>query len=148
MYPLGHIPLAYFMVKIIQKYSKGKFNLYYVMLISVLPDIDFIIPIVKHRGITHSITALILFSVILLLFNGNNVVIYVVSYFSHIFADLITANGVQLYAPLSTRNIVLRSLYISSKYVTFVEITLFIIFIVTLIFNGDINKIRGDIREL
>ena len=82
------------------------------MLISVLPDVDFIIPIIKHRGITHSIIGLVLFSLILLVFNCKNYMSYSVSFFSHIFADLITANGVQLYAPLSTQNVILRLIYI------------------------------------
>ena len=114
---------------------------------SLLPDIDFIISVVRHRGITHSLFALLFVSIILLRFNYKESFFYVVTYFSHIFADLITANGVLLYAPLSTRFIILRALYIPSKYLFWVEVTLFLMFLIALLLTGDYRKVWMDSEE-
>lgn len=55
MFPLGHFAIGYFTGLIIQRYTKEDFNIFLIWLISLSPDIDFLIPFVEHRGPTHSI---------------------------------------------------------------------------------------------
>lgn len=87
-----------------------------IMLGSLLPDIDhknskinnkikiskLLTFIIKHRGVTHSILALILLSVLLWRFAGELYAISLfIGYSSHLLIDAITKEGVCLFSPLS-----------------------------------------------
>lgn len=55
MYAVGHLSLGYLFAKGSAKILKQDINLPLVFLLSLIPDIDLLIPGVEHRTITHSI---------------------------------------------------------------------------------------------
>ena len=67
MYPLGHMALGYFSARATRSVTKGNYNLFLVWFISVSPDIDMLIPFLTHRGATHSLVAILIFAVPVLL---------------------------------------------------------------------------------
>lgn len=58
MFAVGHLSLGYLFAKGSAKLLKQDINLALVFLLSLIPDIDLIIPGVEHRTITHSIIVL------------------------------------------------------------------------------------------
>ena len=106
MYPLGHMALGYFSARATRSVTKGKINLFLVWFISVSPDIDVLIPSLTHRGPTHSLAAILIFAVPVLVLRREWLP-YVASLGSHaLIGDLITGTnhspGSMLFWPFSS----------------------------------------------
>ena len=104
MFAVGHLALGYLIGKASSKTLNIKVDTSLLFAFAVLPDIDFLIPFLKHRGPTHSLITLgIAFIPSLLLF-GRKTIPYAIVYLQHLVpGDYITAGGIQLLWPLSTR---------------------------------------------
>jgi membrane-bound metal-dependent hydrolase YbcI (DUF457 family) len=107
MYPLGHIALGYFSARATNRITGGNFILLGVWFLSVFPDIDVLIPFLIHRGPTHSLAAILVFFVPVVLFRREWLP-YVTSFGSHaLIGDLITGAkrtpGIMLFWPVSSR---------------------------------------------
>jgi membrane-bound metal-dependent hydrolase YbcI (DUF457 family) len=90
MYFLGHMALGYFSARATRSVTRGNFNLFLVWFISVSPDIDVLIPFLSHRGPTHSLVAILVFAVPVLLLRREWLP-YVAGLGSHaLIGDLIT----------------------------------------------------------
>jgi len=102
MFAVGHIALGYILGKITADLTKTRVNLPLIFGISILPDIDLLIPWISHRGPTHSIiTVLILFTP-LIFSSGRKTLPYTIAYAQHsLIGDYITGNGVQLFWPIN-----------------------------------------------
>ena len=99
MSPLGHFALAFFMAEIAKRYSKNEYNLLWVWFVSLLPDIDFFIPFIRHRGPTHSVIVLLFITfVIIIVFRKGFV--YLAALGSHLIGDYFTDYGCQLFWPV------------------------------------------------
>ena len=61
MYAVGHLALGYLSGKTASKILNVSINLPLIFLISVLPDIDLVIPTLHHRGPSHSIVVFSIF---------------------------------------------------------------------------------------
>ena len=93
MYLLGHMALGYFSARATRSVTRGYFNHYLVWFISVSPDIDLMIPPLTHRGPTHSLVAILMFAVPVLLLRREWLP-YVASLGSHaLIGDLITGTS-------------------------------------------------------
>ncbi len=106
MYPLGHMALGYFSARITRRATRSDFNLLVLWLISFSPDIDVLIPSLTHRGPTHSLAAILIFAVPVLLFQREWLP-YVAGLGSHVLiGDLITGTnhspGSMLFWPFSS----------------------------------------------
>ena len=106
MYPLGHVALGYFSARATRSVTGRKFNLFLVWFISVSPDIDVLIPSLTHRGPTHSLAAILIFAVPVLLLRREWLP-YVAGLGSHaLIGDLITGTngmaGSMLYWPFTS----------------------------------------------
>ena len=55
MFAIGHMSIGYLFAKGSAKLLKTEINLLLVFLLSILPDIDLLIPPLQHRTVTHSI---------------------------------------------------------------------------------------------
>ena len=55
MFAIGHMSIGYLFAKGSAKLLKIKINLLLVFILSILPDIDLLIPLLQHRTVTHSI---------------------------------------------------------------------------------------------
>lgn len=102
MYLLGHIALGYFAAKAISKITNEDINIPIIWLVSLLPDIDFFIPGLEHRGPTHSIVIALLFFLpfFILLKRGFA---YFAALASHsVIGDYFTKYGCKLFWPINS----------------------------------------------
>ena len=102
MYPLGHVALGYFAAKATQKITHTKYITTLIWLLSLLPDIDIIIPPLTHRGPTHSIIVATTTFIPFLIAYRIKALPYLAALASHAIGDIVTAYGIQLYWPLSS----------------------------------------------
>jgi len=82
----------------------------YALLFGILSDLDFIVGI-KHRSMTHSIVFLLSVSILSGMINGSIAVSAFIGIGMHIFLDMLTKQGVQLYWPLKKRVRIARLAY-------------------------------------
>lgn len=142
MYPLGHIALGYLMAKTTKKVTGYSFNTPLVWFFSILPDFDVFIPIIEHRGATHSITLIAIFAIPVLLKYTQGTP-YLVAFASHsIIGDYFTSYGTKLFWPFSNdwykADFTLR---VGAPLETMLELTLFTIMIILIIHERYFKKI-------
>jgi len=128
MFAVGHLALGYITGKVADRLLKVKSNIFLLLLVSVIPDIDILIPGLEHRGPTHS---LIIFGILLIpiiLLYGKKAVPYSIALVQHsLIGDCIT-EGTQLLWPL-TSHIYGTGMEITSLPNILLEWCLFLIFI-------------------
>ena len=101
MYAVGHLALGYLFGKAAEKLLNLKVNLPLLFLASIISDIDLLIPGLEHRGPTHSLIILTLFSLPLFAIYGKNTAPYFIALTQHsLIGDYLTG-GVQLLWPLT-----------------------------------------------
>ena len=83
MYAVGHIALGYILGKITANLTKTRINLPLIFGLSILPDIDLIIPRISHRGPTHSIITVLILFTSLFFYYGRKILPYIVAYAQH-----------------------------------------------------------------
>ena len=151
MFAVGHIALGYITGKITGKLTKHDPNIPLLWTISLLPDIDFLIPGIIHRGPTHSlILALIIFAPFLIK-RPKKTLTYFAALLTHsAIGDFITYGGVMLLWPLSSEMIGYRSpLTMGRAAETHIELALFAALILILIALGDLkNLLTTENRNL
>jgi membrane-bound metal-dependent hydrolase YbcI (DUF457 family) len=105
MFAVGHLSLGYLFAKGSAKLLKKEINLPLVFILSLIPDIDILIPVIQHRTITHSIiTSTVAFLPFFLLY-GTTAVPYFLALAQHgLVGDFITGGtqGTQLLWPLTS----------------------------------------------
>jgi hypothetical protein len=91
MFPVGHLCWGYISGRATSYLMKVDCNLPLLFLVSVAPDIDFLIPGLTHRTITHSVVIYVLFSIPLFFKYGRKTFPYLMAVCSHSFADYLGA---------------------------------------------------------
>ena len=145
MYLPGHMALAYFSARGIQRITGYRFNLIIVWTLAILPDIDLLIPNLQHRGPTHSLAAIILVFLISYI-HERKWMPYVAAFASHaLLGDLFTRGGClvgggylsgsNLLWPINNSWIGIPLLSMGSSSEIATEITLFLIMTVLLLYN-------------
>jgi membrane-bound metal-dependent hydrolase YbcI (DUF457 family) len=101
MYLLGHVALGYFAAKTVRRITHENFSIPLIWLVSLLPDIDLLIPGLQHRGPTHSIIiTLLLFTPILIILKRG--LAYLAALATHtVIGDYFTSYGCQLLWPIN-----------------------------------------------
>ena len=84
---ITHIPLLYLGIGLIG---------------SIFPDYDKKLHI-KHRGITHTLLALILTTATISIFNINLALAWSIAYLSHLIGDCVTVMGIPAFYPFSDK---------------------------------------------
>lgn len=113
-FAVGHLALGYVLSKLTSQATKTKINIPLILTLSVIPDIDILIPFVEHRGPSHSIImAIVVFFPTFVLYR-KNVFPYFVALIQHsLIGDYIAGGRVQLFWPLTSQpygmNISIRS---------------------------------------
>jgi len=102
MYAVGHLALGYLSGKVTSKILNVNINIPLLFLVSVLPDIDLLIPGIEHRGPIHSVIVFsLLFLPAFILFR-KRAIPYFVALIQHILiGDYLTGNT-QLLWPITT----------------------------------------------
>ena len=92
MYIPGHLALGYFAASLTDKATGNRHRLLYVWFFSMLPDVDLLLPFMSHRGVTHSLAAVM--ALMALSLYRRDMLPYAASYASHVLVgDLVTGGG-------------------------------------------------------
>jgi len=96
--------LGYLVAKLTAQATETRMNIPLVMTLSVIPDIDILLPFIEHRGPFHSILmATIIFVPILVLYGKKGLPYYVALIQHSLLGDYISGGRVQLLWPLTQR---------------------------------------------
>jgi len=102
MFAVGHLALGYLTGKATSKTFKTDANIPLLLVLSILPDIDLLIPGLRHRGPTHSIILLSLLFIPSFALYRKKTVPYFVALIQHsLLGDFIAGGGTQLLWPLT-----------------------------------------------
>ena len=103
-YAVGHFAIGYILAKLTSKMTKTKFNVALILTLSVIPDVDILIPPIVHRGPTHSILmAFIIFIPIFALYHKNALPCFAALIQHSLISDYVAGGKVQLLWPLTTQ---------------------------------------------
>jgi len=107
MFAVGHLSLGYLFAKGSAKLLKQEINLPLIFLLSLIPDIDIIIPGLQHRTITHSIIVAIILFIPIFTFYRTKAVPYLIALVQHsLIGDFVTggayAEGTQILWPITS----------------------------------------------
>jgi len=139
---LGHLALGYISSKALQRYLKYDINILYLAIFSLLPDIDFLFQNIKHRGPTHSLSAILLLFVMAII--SSRLIPYLIAFCSHIIGDLITSQGVQLLWPIYKNNYKIPIPFLYGWNQLLIEFTLFILAMLLIYYFKDYKNILGS----
>lgn len=102
MFAVGHLALGYICGFATSKTFKTNLNIPLVLLLSVIPDIDMLIPQLQHRGPTHSIiTAVIIFIPFFIIYK-KKATPYFTALTQHFLIGDFIVGDVQLFWPVNT----------------------------------------------
>lgn len=140
-FAVGHLALGYIFSKTIAKLMKVKLDIPLIFLFAVIPDIDFILPFLKHRGPTHSIViAFVLFLPIFATYK-KNATPYFVSLLQHsLIGDYISGGKTQFLWPLIITSFGIN-LSLQHQMNIIIESVMFFISIILLLKSKDILKL-------
>jgi len=114
MYAVGHLATGYLSGKAVSKLAQVDVNIPLLFALSIIQDIDLLIPGLKHRGPTHSIIILCLLFLPAFVFYRKKAAPYFAALIAHpLVGDGITG-GAQLLWPLTTSDYGMRTVITSS----------------------------------
>ena len=138
MFAVGHTALGYLAAKITNRATKQNPNIPIIWTLSVLPDIDFLIPGIQHRGPTHSILLLLIAFTPLIIIKKEKIAPYLAAALTHTLIGDLPTGAVQLLWPLSTKWIGYpMKICMKNPLEANIELLLFIILIATMIISKD-----------
>lgn len=151
MYSLGHIALGYIFGKISSKVLETELNIPVLWTITVLPDIDILIPGLPHRGPTHSLFVAMILFIPAIVIAGMRAIPYAVSFITHsVLGDTLTG-GCALLWPFSWRFVRftrIRSLEVGTVSESYIELALFLILLSILMYSKDGSHFfRGTLQN-
>ena len=144
MLAFGHIALGYITGKIVSKATDQSINIPAIWTLSLLPDIDLLIPYLQHRGPTHSIiVALIIFTPLFIIASWKAAP-YFASLASHsLIGDYLTGRT-QLFWPLSLEWFEYeRAMRLRSALELYTEFALFAVMIAILVLSRNLVHTRA-----
>jgi len=149
MFAVGHIASGYIIGRILNKAIGESQNLPALWTLSLLPDIDLLIPGLCHRGPTHSIiVALLIFTPLLIIRSRKTIPLFAALATHSLLSDYITDGGVKLFWPISSEVMKYEStIMMGTKIETYIELTLFSMLILTLIISKDYNSLFDSDRR-
>jgi hypothetical protein len=101
LYAVGHLALGYLMGKGVGGLLKRKPNVALLLLLAALPDVDLLIPGLKHRGPTHSLLISLLIFAPLFVAYGTKAVPYFMALIQNALNGDFITEGAQLFWPLT-----------------------------------------------
>jgi hypothetical protein len=141
-FAVGHLALGYLTGKASGGLLKQKINIPLILTVSIIPDIDMLIPGLYHGGPTHSIVLILALAFPAILMWKTQTIPYVLALLTHpVIGDFLTRfntdMGVQLFFPISSNwysagSEAYRQLY------TYTEFALFAAFLIALLATRDI----------
>ena len=137
---MGHFALGYITGKLAAKIVKCEVNIPLILTLSILPDIDILIPFFEHRGPTHSTVIGALVFLPLFLMWGRKALPYFIALTQHsLLGDFLIGGEVQLLWPITPEFYGITWLGIKSVANVAFEWTLFTVFIIVLFKSRDLQ---------
>jgi len=144
MFAVGHLALGYISGKGAARFLNVSVNVPLVFLASILPDIDFLVPGLMHRGPMHSIVLYaVVFIPIIVLYRRIGIIYFLCVAQHLVLGDFLTAGygeGIQLLWPLSLNGYSAGISWVSAASV-YLEWIFFIICITWMFKSGDLRKL-------
>ncbi len=104
MYAVGHLALGHICGFLTSKASKTDINMPLILLLSVIPDVDILIPQLQHRGPTHSIVAAFIVFIPFFIVYKKKATPYFTALTQHfLIGDFIVGGNIQLFWPITTQ---------------------------------------------
>ena len=102
-YAVGHLSLGYMISKSASKVLRTEINLSLIFVLSVIPDIDILVPFIEHRGPTHSILAMFIIFIPVFTLYGKRATPYLLALIQHpLIGDYFVGGKIQLFWPVTT----------------------------------------------
>jgi len=141
MYAVGHLALGYLSGKASSKLLDVDVQIPLLFLVAVIPDVDLFIPILVHRGSTHSLLVSALPFIPLFFLYKRRVVPYFVALIQHpLMGDYLAGGGVRLFWPLTGQSYGL-AIPIGSPINIAFEWVLFAVSILAMVEMGDLQMV-------
>jgi membrane-bound metal-dependent hydrolase YbcI (DUF457 family) len=103
MFSVGHLAFGYLSGRASSKLLNVNVDISLLFLVSILPDVDLLVPGIEHRGLTHSIIILSLAFIPAFITYKERAVPYFIALVQHsLVGDSLTAGGVQMLWPTTT----------------------------------------------
>ena len=145
MYAVGHIALGHIAAKITNTTTKQNLNIPLIWTLSILPDLDFLIPGIQHRGPTHSIILTLLAFTPLIITKKEKTAPYLAAALTHTLIGDLPTGAVQLLWPLSTKWIQYPiKICMTNPLLVNIELLLFITLIATMIISKDYKNLLNS----
>ena len=150
MFAVGHISTAYLLTRGLKRGRWQPMNIPLIWAFSLLPDLDLLIPGVRHMGPTHSITFAIAVLIFLISYKGREGIPYFLAYSSHtVLGDMITNRSVRFLWPLTQRAYQVPHPFLRNPvFDVNLELTLFGLFILVFIITKDYGEPHSNITKL
>jgi membrane-bound metal-dependent hydrolase YbcI (DUF457 family) len=104
LFAVGHFALGYILSKTSAKALKTQLNIPTVLTLSIIPDIDLLIPFLEHRGLTHSIVIASIVFVPVFAICHKRAAPYFIALIQHsLVGDYLAGGKTQLLFPISTQ---------------------------------------------
>ena len=104
MLAVGHISVSYLVTRGLKKGRWSTTSIPLVWIFSLLPDVDLLIPGLRHMGPTHSLFFAIMFFLPIFIYYRGKILPYFLAYLSHtVLGDLFTNRSVMFLWPFSSR---------------------------------------------
>jgi membrane-bound metal-dependent hydrolase YbcI (DUF457 family) len=105
LFAVGHLALGYILSKTSSKVLRTDFNIPTILVLSVIPDVDLLIPFLEHRGLTHSIViASIVFIPIFFIYRKKAIPYFIALIQHPLIGDYLVGGKTQLLFPLTTQD--------------------------------------------
>lgn len=138
MLAVGHISIGYLFGKLTAKAVHQRLNIPLLMMLAVLPDIDFLIPFLPHRGPLHSLLLHgIIFIPLLVVFRLQSVP-YLTALITHSMVDVLGWEPAQLIWPLNATSMHLNLL--TQSQLAIIELDLFLLAASLMILDRDTTR--------
>ncbi|MEM2613288.1 MAG: metal-dependent hydrolase [Nitrososphaerota archaeon] len=137
-FAVGHLTLGYIIGRLTAHATKTKMNFPLILVLSVIPDIDLLIPFIEHRGPLHSAILYTMVFTPLLLRYRRKAFPYFTALIQHpLIGDYFTG-GVQIFWPITTQIYGLKA-SIHSPANIIMELIFFFIALAIIVRTGDIK---------
>jgi len=139
MFAVGHLSLGYLTGKATSKMLKTDVSIQLLLVLSVLPDIDLLIPGLRHRGPTHSIILFSLLFIPFFILYRKKATPYFIALIQHsLLGDFIAGGGTQILWPL-TPSLYGTRIEITSLTNIIIEWVSFLLFLVVTLETKDLQ---------
>lgn len=138
-FAVGHLAIGYIVAKLSTSLVKTKFNIPIILLLSIIPDLDFLIPLTRHGGPSHSTIIVAVVFIPIFAIYGKRTVPYFLAVVQHaLLGDYFGGGKIQLFWPITSQY---YGSSISSSTIVLIEWLSFVFSLTMMFRSGDIARL-------